>query len=132
VTGDAAGFVVNLGFTVRGMDFAVESGRLAAEAVIAAKEAGDFSKEQLSSYVKALEDSFIMKDMKALKGFPTILSRREVFKDLPEMVDDICTKAFTVSGKPSMDFIMYVINSAASHLSVAQLTSLVGDIMDAF
>ena len=37
VTGDAAGFVVNLGFTVRGMDFAVESGRLAAEAVIAAK-----------------------------------------------------------------------------------------------
>ena len=132
VTGDAAGFVVNLGFTVRGMDFAVESGRLAAEAVIRAKEAGDFSKEGLSSYVDALNESFIMKDMKALKGFPAILSRREVFKDLPEMVDDICTKLFTVSGKPSMDFIMYVINSMASHLSVAQLTSLVGDIMDAF
>jgi electron transfer flavoprotein-quinone oxidoreductase len=125
VTGDAAGFVVNLGFTVRGMDFAVESGRLAAEAVIRAKEAGDFSKEGLSSYVDALNESFIMKDMKALKGFPAILSRREVFKDLPEMVDDICTKLFTVSGKPSMDFIMYVINSMASHLSVAQLTSLV-------
>ena len=31
VTGDAAGFCVNLGFTVRGMDFAIESGRLAAE-----------------------------------------------------------------------------------------------------
>jgi electron transfer flavoprotein-quinone oxidoreductase len=82
--------------------------------------------------VDALNESFIMKDMKALKGFPAILSRREVFKDLPEMVDDICTKLFTVSGKPSMDFIMYVINSMASHLSVAQLTSLVGDIMDAF
>ena len=114
------------------MDFAIESGRLAAEAVLAAREAGDFSKEQLSSYLKALDESFIMKDMKALKGFPAILSRREIFKDLPEMVDDMCTKAFTVSGKPSMNFVMYVINSLASHLSVAQLTSLVGDIMDAF
>ena len=131
VTGDAAGFCVNLGFTVRGMDFAIESGRLAAEAVIRAKEAGDFSKEGLSSYVKALEESFIMKDMKALKGFPTILSRREIFKDLPEMADDICAKLFTVDGKPSMDFIMYVINSVTAHTSVAQLTSFVSDIMDA-
>ena len=131
LAGDAAGFVVNLGMTVRGMDFAVESGRLAAEAVIRAKEAGDFSKESLSSYVDALEESFVMKDMKALKGFPTILSRREVFKDLPEMADDICKKLFTVDGKPSMDFIMYVINSVTAHTSVEQLTSFVSDIMDA-
>ena len=132
LAGDAAGFVVNLGFTVRGMDFAVESGRLAAEAVIRAKEAGDFSKEGLSSYLKALDESFIMKDLNALKGFPTLLSRREMFKDLPEMTEDIFAKLFTVTGKPSMDFVMYVINSLASHLSVAQLTSLVGDIVDAF
>ena len=131
VTGDAAGFVVNLGFTVRGMDFAVESGRLAAEAVIRAKEAGDFSKEGLSSYVKALEESFIMKDMKALKGFPTIMSRREIFKDLPEMADDICKKLFAVDGKPSVDFLMYVINSVTSHTSVDRLSSFVGDIVDA-
>lgn len=131
LAGDAAGFVVNLGMTVRGMDFAVESGRLAAEAVIRAKEAGDFSKACLSSYVDALEESFVMKDMKALKGFPTILSRREIFKDMPEMADDICRKLFTVDGKPSMDFVMYVINSVTAHTSVDQLTSLVSDIMDA-
>ena len=131
LAGDAAGFVVNLGMTVRGMDFAVESGRLAAEAVIRAKEAGDFSKAGLSSYVDALEESFVMKDMKALKGFPTLLSRREIFKDMPEMADDICKKLFTVDGKPSMDFVMYVINSVTAHTSVAQLTSFVSDIMDA-
>lgn len=131
LAGDAAGFCVNLGMTVRGMDFAVESGRLAAEAVIRAKEAGDFSKACLSSYADALEESFIMKDMKALKGFPTLLSRREIFKDMPEMADDICRKLFTVDGKPSMDFVMYVINSVTAHTSVAQLTSFVSDIMDA-
>ena len=38
VTGDAAGFCINLGFTVRGMDFAIESGRLAAETIIKAHE----------------------------------------------------------------------------------------------
>ena len=42
------------------MDLAVESGRLAGEAVVAAKEKGDFSAETLASYQQALEESFVM------------------------------------------------------------------------
>lgn len=132
IVGDAAGFCVNLGFTVRGMDFAIESGRLAAEAVIHAKQAGDFSKASLSRYEELLKQSFIMKDLQSLKGFPTLLSQREIFKDLPEMADDICTKLFTVDGLPSMDFLMYVINSFTQHTSVKQLTNLASTVLDAF
>ena len=73
-----------------------------------------------------------MKDLQSLKGFPTLLSRREIFKDLPEMADDICTKLFTVDGKPSMDFLMYVINSFTAHTSVKQLTTLASTVLDAF
>ena len=132
VVGDAAGFCVNLGFTVRGMDFAIESGRLAAEAVIHAKALGDYSKASLAYYEELLKQSFIMKDLQSMKGFPTLLSQREIFKDLPEMADDICTKLFTVDGKPSMDFLMYVINSFTQHTSVKQLTNLASTVLDAF
>lgn len=132
VTGDAAGFCVNLGFTVRGMDFAIESGRLAAEAVIRAHEIGDFSADTLSYYEKLLKNSFIMEDLNSLKGFPTILSRREIFEGLPAMADDIASKIFTVNGESTEGILMGIINSLASHLSVAQLVDLVSQIMEAF
>lgn len=131
LTGDAAGFCINLGFTVRGMDFAIESGRLAAEAVLRANELGDFSAATLSSYQKALENSFIMKDLKQYKGFPTLLGQREIFKDLPEMVNDIAEKAFTVDGTQK-NLIMYMIHSVATHTTAAKLSNFVTTVLEAF
>ena len=132
VTGDAAGFCVNLGFTVRGMDFAIESGRLAAETVIKAHEIGDFSATTLSNYKKALDSSFIMKDLNQYKGFPTVLGRREVFEGLPAMVDDIATKAFTVDGKEGKGLMMHVIHSVAEHTTAAKLVEFVTTVLEAF
>lgn len=63
VVGDAAALVANYGFTVRGMDLAIESGRLAAETVLAAIESGDFSAASLEAYKSAVESSFIANDM---------------------------------------------------------------------
>ena len=132
VTGDAAGFCVNLGFTVRGMDFAIESGRLAAETVIRAHQLHDFSANTLSYYKKLLDHSFVMEDLNSLKGFPTLLSRREIFEGLPAMVDDIAGKIFTVDGNSTEGILMGIIESLASHLTVAQLVDLVSTIMEAF
>jgi len=64
LAGDTAGLVANFGWVVRGMDLAVESGRLAGEAVIRAKESGDFTAKGLASYQQAVEESFIAADMK--------------------------------------------------------------------
>ena len=132
VVGDAAGFCINLGFTVRGMDFAVESGRLAAETIIKAHGLVDFSAEILSDYAKRLENSFIMKDMKTYKGFPTLLGRREIFENLPEMATDIAAKAFTVDGKPGQGLIMYIINSFAEHTSASEFVNLISTVLEAF
>lgn len=132
VVGDAAGFCINLGFTVRGMDFAVESGRLAAETIMKAHGLGDFSAEILSDYAKRLENSFIMKDMKTYKGFPTLLGRREIFENLPEMATDIAAKAFTVDGKPGQGLIMYIINSFAEHTSASEFVNLISTVLEAF
>ena len=68
VTGDAAALCTNLGFTLRGMDLAIESGLLAAGAVIGAKEKGDFSGQGLSAYQEALNGSFAMSCMKGAEA----------------------------------------------------------------
>lgn len=131
VVGDAAGFCVNLGYTVRGMDFAIESGRLAALSIIASKEKDDFSKESLSIYKKLLEDSFIMKDLNTFKAFPTILSRREIFKDFPEIINDVAERAFKVNGEDSKGFIMGTVNDLASRMSATQLSNFISAVMEA-
>jgi len=59
ITGDVAGLCMNFGDTLRGMDFAVESGRLAAETAIKALDQGKFTREILAGYQKALEESSI-------------------------------------------------------------------------
>ncbi len=132
VTGDAAGFCINLGYTVRGMDFAIESGRLAAEAVLRAHEAGDFSAQTLSVYKTLLDGSFVMRDMKQFKGFPAILTERAVFEDIPEIADNVCAKLFSVDGEPSDGVIMYAVNAIAQKTSARQLVDMITRILEAF
>lgn len=131
VVGDAAGFCINLGYTVRGMDFAIESGRLAALAILRAKEKEDFSKESLAVYQDLVNNSFIMKDLMTFKAFPTILSRREIFSDLPEIINDVAGRAFTVNGGDSKGFIMGTVNDLATRISATQLSDFISTVMEA-
>ncbi len=103
VAGDAAALVINVGYTVRGMDLAIESGRLAAETILMAKEKGDFSAETLSAYQEALEDSFVFQDMKHYKKFPEFMeSSHRMFEQYPTLLDDIFSKLFVISGSNPM------------------------------
>lgn len=76
ICGDAAGFTANLGLTLRGMDLAVESGKLAAEAVIAAKAANNYAASNLSSYQAALENSFVFACIKGCKACKEALENK--------------------------------------------------------
>ena len=132
LAGDAAGFCVNLGFTVRGMDFAIESGRLAAEAVLKAFEAGDFSARTLSVYKEMLKDSFIMRDLRQYKNFPGILTERAIFEDVPDIADKVGEKLFTVDGKPDDGVIMYALNEIAKRSSARDVVDMLTKLLEAF
>lgn len=98
VAGDAAAMVVNLGYTVRGMDLAIESGRLAGEAVVRAKAREDFSAESLSYYKQLLDESFIMKLMKQYQNLPGLLEDHIIFNDVPKMADEFAGMVYKVDG----------------------------------
>jgi electron transfer flavoprotein-quinone oxidoreductase len=99
ITGDAAGLVLNLGYLIRGMDFAIASGVHAAEAVIAAKAAGDFSKAGLAGYEQRLKESFVLKELAFYQGAPDFIeSTPRMFSTYPNMLESILQRMFTVDG----------------------------------
>lgn len=102
VAGDAAALVINLGYMVRGMDLAIESGRLAAETIINAKEQEDYSAATLSAYKTALDNSFIMKDLKQYRNAPSCMENPRMFTEYPKLVDEVLRGMFLVDGKPAV------------------------------
>jgi electron transfer flavoprotein-quinone oxidoreductase len=84
VVGDAAGFALNMGVTVRGMEFAIASGIIAAETIIAAKEANDFTARTLSDYEKRLKEAFVLKDLAACGEMPEFLDNEAFFSYYPD------------------------------------------------
>lgn len=87
IVGDAAGLTANLGFTLRGMDLAIESGRLAGETVLAANEKGDFSEASLSAYQTALADSFVMSCMKGAETCAKTIRTGGLQEDLAKQIN---------------------------------------------
>lgn len=112
VAGDAAGMVLNLGYMVRGMDLAIEAGHQAANAVLYAKRRGDYSRRTLSAYQTALENSFVLRDMKQYRKAPNFMENRRVFTRYPLMLEEIMRSVFTVDGKSSDNMVKKVLSIA--------------------
>lgn len=105
IAGDAAGFVINRGFTVRGMDYALMSGIAAAETAIGAIDADDFSKEKLKIYQDKLEPT-VLKDLKTLKhAHDYIAHSKYLFTTYPQLATDLMSRLYTADGTPSKSVI---------------------------
>ncbi len=124
VVGDGAGFCINLGYAIRGMDFAVASAECAAKAVIAANENGDFSEAGLSSYKQFMEQSFIMPDLRLYKNLPHFLEGTpRIFADYPGMAADILADMFVMDGKPAQP----LMKKAMPHVKKIGIFNLIKD-----
>ena len=101
IAGETAGLCMNMGYQVRGMDFAVASGRMAAEAAVAAIDAGDTSAAGLASYKTAMEGSFVIQDLRTFSKWPHVMEEwSSMFTDYPVMVKEVFNAMFSVDGAP--------------------------------
>ncbi len=100
VAGDAAGFCINNGFVVRGMDLAIASGMAAAEAVMEAKARNDFSSESLSIYTQKLEGSYVMADMRTYSRAPHFFRNERLYNAYPQMLADLMTRIYAEEAAP--------------------------------
>ena len=101
VAGESAGLCMNMGYQVRGMDFAVASGQMAGQAAVKALDAGDTSAAGLASYKQAMEGSFVIKDLATFRKWPhTMESWTSMFTDYPVMAREAFNALFSVDGEP--------------------------------
>jgi len=100
VVGDAAGFVINTGFMVRGMDLAISSGVAAAKAVLRARETGDYSTSGLKIYEEFLRQTRVFHDLTFYREAPGFSENPRLYTTYPELAVDLLTDLFTVKGRP--------------------------------
>lgn len=101
VAGETAGLCMNMGYQVRGMDFAIASGQFAGQAAVKALDAGDTSKSGLASYQSMMEDSFVIKDLRTFSRWPHVMEEWDaMFNDYPTMVSEVFNAMFSVDGQP--------------------------------
>ncbi|MGE5396747.1 MAG: FAD-dependent oxidoreductase, partial [Chitinophagales bacterium] len=100
VAGDAAGFSLNMGLSVRGMEFAIASGVMAARTILKARENNDFSSSSLAAYQRLLQESFVLKDFQTFKEAPHFMENQRLFNHYPQMIGDIMAELFTVPAGP--------------------------------
>lgn len=104
LTGDAAGLGLNLGITVRGMDFALASGALAARAIKGARVGANGNSPlpaaSFTSYEQMLRESFVLKDLETFREMPNLLENPRMFGKYPETIAAMLEKVFWIGDAP--------------------------------
>ena len=120
VAGDAAGFTLNTGITVRGMEFAIASGVLAAKAITAAIKKKDYSSQSLSEYEKLLKDSFVLKDMETFKKAPHFLDNPRLMGLYPQVACDTLEKLMFIGDQPKKRLVGTAIAEIRKKIKITQ------------
>ncbi len=87
---------MNIGVTVRGMEYAMASGYYAAQAVIQAKEKNDFSAASLAEYETMLNNSFVLTDFRNFQQSLEVLDYPPLFTHYPELAGNIMRDLYSV------------------------------------
>jgi electron transfer flavoprotein-quinone oxidoreductase len=124
VAGDAAGFALNMGFTVRGMEYAMASGHFAGKAVLQAKEAGIFDATSLSIYGKMLEESFVLKDFIRFRESPAVLSNPRFFNHYPDLIGEIMKDLYSIPAGPKER----IFPTVRKHLPLGEIWAIFKDL----
>ncbi|MHA1199752.1 MAG: FAD-dependent oxidoreductase, partial [Candidatus Heimdallarchaeaceae archaeon] len=109
VVGDAAGMVLNAGLYIEGMNFALESGIVAAESAIDILKTNTFTKRSTKLYKKNLKKSFVYKDLKTFRRASHFLENEHIFTTAPDLVTVLMEKLLRNNGQPRKRIVMTAI-----------------------
>lgn len=124
LAGEAANLLLNAGRAIQGMDYAMRSGILAAETVVEARRENDFSAALLKRYRKALDDSFVLKDIKRFQDAVHLLHDPLMYQTMPDLLCDFGRKFFTVESRPTEKAWEMLRSSAKEHSSYLELLKM--------
>lgn len=117
VVGDAAGFVINTGLIIRGIDLAILSGIAAAQAIVKS----DASAQTGPLYMDELEQINLMPAMRQFAGWHKIVSMPSMASVYPAMMNDIFHFLFTVDGSLPPKMPRGIRAAVQKHAPISQL-----------
>lgn len=125
VVGDAAFLSLNMGITIRGMDFAMASGALASEAIKLAKERNDFSSQSLSVYEKLLKGSFVLKDLDTFRQAHLFLDSPRIYQFYPNFICNLLEKLLYIGEDPKEKLSTTVFKAVLNQLGFSPIKDIV-------
>jgi electron transfer flavoprotein-quinone oxidoreductase len=96
LAGDAAALCLAAGIWLEGVNFAIASGMLAAEAAVEALVRGDVSAAGLAGYRRRLEETFVLRDHRKLRRVPGLVLSRNVQERYPQLACNVVERMFRV------------------------------------
>lgn len=100
IVGDAGGFTLNTGLTIRGMDLAAASGVAAATAIGRALRTSDVSQTAMDAYRTELDRTFAGADLKTYAKAPAFLQNPRLYGDYGRLVADILHAVYDLDLTP--------------------------------
>lgn len=95
MVGDAAGLVINTGYSIRGIDLAILSGIAAARAIIDETDTAKVG----SAYMNELNKTQLIPTMQAVDGYFDMLEIPRIYSSYPQLAARVFADLFTVDGK---------------------------------
>jgi electron transfer flavoprotein-quinone oxidoreductase len=98
VAGDAAGHLLNNGYTFRGVDIAIQAGVAAAQTVLEARKNNDYSARSFQRFESKLRSDPALKDMYNFKRVPSYLRNNRLYSIYPELMCSAAEAVYRVDG----------------------------------
>ncbi len=124
VCGEAANLLMNAGKAIQGMDYAMRSGILAAEAIINAKNTNDFTEASMKKYQDALEASYVMKDINNFQDAVHLLHDPVMSRKMPNLICDFGRNFFSIKTEPTQKARKMLGKAVKKHSSYWELIKL--------
>ncbi|MBI5069924.1 MAG: FAD-dependent oxidoreductase [Deltaproteobacteria bacterium] len=121
VAGDAAAFCYAKGPNLEGINLAAQSGACAAEAVLEARQAGDWSARRLAGYRRRLEATFVLQDLRTFHRAGELLEIDRLYGDYPELICDFMDRMYRIDGAPKQSLLKMGLAMARKKVGTANL-----------
>ncbi|HEV2316958.1 MAG TPA: FAD-dependent oxidoreductase [Thermoplasmata archaeon] len=102
IAGDAAGFVFSNGIVIQGMNYAVRTGILAADAALAARAPGDPTARGLARYTAALEATHVLADFRDFERLDRVKWNPSFYSVYPKFAVQLFHGMMGESGLPKV------------------------------
>lgn len=119
MVGDAAGFGINTGLIIRGMDMAIVSGIAAANAIIKANSVSEIG----PNYMQELEKLQALPNQRLFAGWHKIFEISNLFDTYPKMVNEALKFMFSIDGEVPLKMTKGLFGIVKKHVSLKQLAA---------